>query len=788
MQSVSPNRRQSLALLPGAAWQRSRAAVTGAVVWSAVLVFLLTFAVARSTATAAWVTGIDVVPLIALGGAVLLAVLAVSPLPWGLGLGVGMLAGPVVAGFAAGPALQAAHFPALVSSGGISLGAVSAWQDRIVSGAAAQDPAVYLFLICWLMWVTGGWLSWCVLRWRRPMLGLIPGAAAFATNLLNFPVDQNGYTLTILVLTLGLLLWTNYTGSIANATRAHVKLTGDARWDFWESGLVAMAALIVLGIMLPPLSTVDRTVQIESSAFSNWALLQERLSHPGGFGSTGTGIGGTTGFSTVVQLGGSLTRTRDPVFTYTITGDFSAPRYFRGVNETQMASGAWRYPITVALKDRLPRNQIPSYAEDYKKLALAGFNVKMISPPIGNNDILFYPALLYKSDRDAVANETILPVSSSNGLLATVDRLSSAPPSTSSGRYNITVEYSTATMEDLQAAGTNYPDWINAYIGLPDTGYRSPQVIAKIRQLALDVTQQANAVTPYDKAVAIESYLRSNYTYSLTVHTPLGRDPLDYFLFDSKKGYCEYYASAMGDMLRSLGIPTRLVSGFGPGQFDSTINSYVVRGEDAHTWVESYFPSYGWIPFEPTADGTYQTVNRGATGANICLRDFGCPDPGGTTTPPGGLPVPPGRAGGNRDPGATGGGSARIAFRIPDAGTLTKISGVVLAIVLILFAAAARYLRPRSVMGVWKRTIALSQFAGAERREGETPLELSRRLGRQFPEASEPLRTLASGFVVSAYAPPDVAETARPSVLEAWANLRPMLLRRLLARLRPNRD
>src|SRR5882762_1521597 len=195
------------------------------------------------------------------------------------------------------------------------------------------------------MWVTGGWLSWCVLRWRKPLLGLIPGAAAFATNLLNIRPgenDQNGYTLAILVLTLALLLWTNYTGSIANAVRASVKLTGDARWDFWESGLVAMAALIVLGIMLPPLSTADRTLDLESGIFSSWAQLQQRLSHPGIF-SSGTG-GGVTGFTDDVKLSGSLKRTRDVVFTYTMVGEYaSTARYFRGLNETLNAGSEWRF-------------------------------------------------------------------------------------------------------------------------------------------------------------------------------------------------------------------------------------------------------------------------------------------------------------------------------------------------------------------------------------------------------------------------------------------------------------
>src|SRR5437870_2521525 len=178
--------------------------------------------------------------------------------------------------------------------------------------SASASPRFQLALVPGRVWgctrasMTGASAWSAVLVLLLPLLGLVPGAAAFATNLLNYPTDQNGYTLAILVLTLALLLWTNYTTSIANATRARVKLTGDARWDFWESGLVAMAALIVLAIMLPPLSTVDRTTELASSAFSSWAQLQQRLSHPTVVGHGGGG--GTTGFSTDVPLSGPLKR------------------------------------------------------------------------------------------------------------------------------------------------------------------------------------------------------------------------------------------------------------------------------------------------------------------------------------------------------------------------------------------------------------------------------------------------------------------------------------------------
>src|SRR5260370_13665212 len=72
----------------------------------------------------------------------------------------------------------------------------------------------------------------------------------------------------------------------------------------------------------------------------------------------------------------------------------------------------------------------------------------------------------------------------------------------------------------------------------------------------------------------------------------------------------------MGDMLRSRGIPTRLVNGFGPGTFENTINSFVVRSEDAHTWVEVYFPKYGWIQFEPTHDNVYTPIPPGLSGGS----------------------------------------------------------------------------------------------------------------------------------------------------------------------------
>src|SRR5258706_3131141 len=197
----------------------------------------------------------------------------------------------------------------------------------------------------------------------------------------------------------------------------------------------------------------------------------------------------------------------------------------------------------------------------------------------------------------------------------------------------------------MKSAGTNYPSWVPAYTGIPSVGYRAQPVLDRIHKLALDVVQAAGATNPYDEATAIEAYLRGPlFSYTLTPPLPpQGADPLDWFLFHSRQGYCEFFATAMGDMLRSLGIPTRLVNGFGPGTFENTINSYVVRSEDAHTWVEVYFPKYGWIEFEPTHDNVYTPIPRGLSGGRTTrLYDLGCGTLGPRGTGPRTHPPPPG--------------------------------------------------------------------------------------------------------------------------------------------------
>ena len=145
----------------------------------------------------------------------------------------------------------------------------------------------------------------------------------------------------------------------------------------------------------------------------------------------------------------------------------------------------------------------------------------------------------------------------------------------------------------LRAAGTDYSsDIIATYLQLPD------QLDRRIPEFAREITKDAQ--TPFDKALRIETYLRTRFAYTLNLTGKPGQDPLAHFLFETRAGHCEYFASAMAIMLRTLGIPSREVNGFLPGEYNDLGGDYIVRASDAHSWVEVYFPGSGWRVFDPT--------------------------------------------------------------------------------------------------------------------------------------------------------------------------------------------
>jgi hypothetical protein len=172
--------------------------------------------------------------------------------------------------------------------------------------------------------------------------------------------------------------------------------------------------------------------------------------------------------------------------------------------------------------------------------------------------------------------------------------------------YRVDSNVKAYRIEELRQAGQDYPDWIvDRYMRLPST------VPENVISLALALT--AAEPTPFDRSVSIEQYLREiPYTTEVT-RPPFRSDVVEYFIFDLRKGYCDYYATAMVVLARAAGIPARYVVGYLGDAYDQIEGAYVITADQAHAWPEIYFPGHGWVAFEPTG---------GRTGISHQARDF----------------------------------------------------------------------------------------------------------------------------------------------------------------------
>ena len=161
--------------------------------------------------------------------------------------------------------------------------------------------------------------------------------------------------------------------------------------------------------------------------------------------------------------------------------------------------------------------------------------------------------------------------------------------------YQVISEATQVTANELAAAAVDYPANVRAtYLALPDTMPERVRILAR-RLVSGDRD-------PYHKALRIQNYLRENFKYDLEVkEAPAKRDVVDYFLFDTRAGFCSHYASAMAVMLRAVGVPARVVTGYAMGDYNPEHGAFRVPESASHAWVEVFFPGYGWVEFEPTA-------------------------------------------------------------------------------------------------------------------------------------------------------------------------------------------
>ncbi len=192
-------------------------------------------------------------------------------------------------------------------------------------------------------------------------------------------------------------------------------------------------------------------------------------------------------------------------------------------------------------------------------------------------------------------------------------------------KYSVWSYVPPAKPSQLNGAGTSYPDEVTDYLRVQESfdlaplpNYGSPgrdtymddffeqETYLDQHRAMFDTAQEVTdeATTPYQAAVALESWFRGEeggFVYDESPPVAGVRDPLPFFL-ETKRGYCQHYAGAMALMLRFIGVPARVAAGFTSGSYDTRTKEWTVTDHNAHTWVEVYFPRFGWIPFDPTPE------------------------------------------------------------------------------------------------------------------------------------------------------------------------------------------
>jgi protein-glutamine gamma-glutamyltransferase len=303
----------------------------------------------------------------------------------------------------------------------------------------------------------------------------------------------------------------------------------------------------------------------------------------------------SSGFSDHVQLGriGQIQQSNSVVMHIQIEGDKAGlyDLHWRGVSLADFDGHTWSNNENHATPlSRRPDTSFALPSDGRGPRSYASVNLqreklihyKVLMEPIGTNVFFLAPwAFSLRGDYRQVQGD-------SGGAVYDYDFQHAI------SRYEATSDIATPTLAELRVSGRNYPeDVANTYLRLPEHG-----IDPRIPQLASQITRSAK--TDYDKATVVENYLRTRFGYTLQLPQKEVKDPIANFLFERKQGHCEYFASSMAVMLRTLGIPSRVVNGFRSDEFNDITGSYVVRAKDAHSWVEAYFPGYGWQTFDPT--------------------------------------------------------------------------------------------------------------------------------------------------------------------------------------------
>lgn len=636
------------------------------------------------------------------------------------------------------------------------------WIDVVVSGGISSDTMPFVMMVLAITWIAGYLCAWAIFRWQNAWLALVPGGIGLLTNISYLPGQ---WSIDFIIFLFGGMLL---------VARVHMQ----RKLREWQQTNTPYPDFISLTLL-----NVTTWVAIGAMVLAWWAPQANEVGPVAGFWNRVAGpISGDSDVFTRLfsgidskkevplhSFGDSLPLQGKVVLSNRIVaqaefGEGVTPaRALRGAVYDEYVTQGWRAGQRRALdlgptEQPEPSAQNPQRAEYRDREHAQVTVVTETGTPRRTLLGVGVPDSVSINSRAELVTSDVIP---------DVSAIRARKDLKTGDIYVANGNISTASEEKLRGAGVEYPQWVRErYLQLPDD---LPQ---RVRDLAAQLT--AGRQAPLDKAKAIEEYLRT-FPVSYDVRpVPPGRDAVDFFLFDEKKGYSDYQASAMVVLLRAVGVPARMAVGYTVDEFDLSVNRYLLREKHAYAWPEVFFPTFGWAEFAPY--GEAPVVARAISDApteepvlsdeaftgEIPEPDFGPIDDSMPTGP----------------------------FVVDDDTNVLKsllpllYALLAIAAVIGLGVVGVRFAWERGMSGLdypsqlWEKTIRLASLLRVGPRPSQTPTEYSQSLRRTLP-GTEGVDQVATSYLRSRYGRRDPDETEREQLDKAWRPLRNRLIKKV---------
>ncbi len=641
------------------------------------------------------------------------------------------------------------------------------WVQKAFSGGTSRDGIIFVLQTTAVFWLLGYLAGWYTFRRAHVWRVIIPTGVV----LLSVVYYYNGPRPLLIYLALYTLLALLFV-AVTYLTSEEARWRGEAvrydrgiQFDFMRAGLVAALVALLLAWSMPGMKASAAMSDAVSGAGGPWRSFQDTWTRL--FSSLRSyGAGTSDPYQDTLVLGGPRNVGNSLVMDVQVSKPLPYGVYWQAIAYDTYVNGGWR----VVESDTEPVTHFPDEGPlDVPFTLSRDVITQTVTNYLPNSSFLYAAPEVISTDRqmfvDATYDQegrTLVTALRSRFILRQGDQ------------YQVTSHVSIADATSLRNAPVVYPQWVqDRYLQLPDT------ITAETRGLAAQLT--AGLTNPYDKAIVVRDYLRSNINYNDQIDAPPeGVEPVHYTLFQTKEAYCTYYASAMAVMLRSQGIPARVVSGYALGEYDDASHSYRVRAVNAHTWTEVYFPNFGWIHFEPTQTIPVSERPNSEADLSSVVNEATAPDPE-SLLPPEDL------TDFERANGLLNGVDEGAA----DAGSVNGVMWWQLTIGLSLLAVAggAIFVTARYNQGVegdvdrsYLRLAGWARFLGIPWRTTQTPYEQADALVAVVPQGQQPVRNLTRQYVQRLFSP-GRATDADFDPHQEWRQLRPVLLRRSVVHL-----